>query len=107
MTVNLTWQTVVTIAAVLAAAATIGTYAAKIVRWVDHQKEQDKQLAALEKRRAEDKKQINDELCLNTYGLLACLKGLQEQGCNGPVSEAIGKIEKHINQRAHDQGGAA
>ena len=46
---------------------------------------------------------IKDELCLLTYGTLACLKGLKEQGCNGPVTEAIGKIEKHINQSAHGQ----
>ena len=32
----------------------------------------------------------------------ACLKGLKEQGCNGPVTEAVNKIEKHINQQAHD-----
>ncbi len=43
------------------------------------------------------------EQCLLTYGILACLKGLKEQGCNGPVTEAIGKIEKHINKQAHDQ----
>lgn len=26
-----------------------------------------------------------------------------EQGCNGPVTEAIDKIQKHINKQAHDQ----
>ena len=31
----------------------------------------------------------------------ACLKGLKEQGCNGPVTEAINKIEKHLNLQAH------
>lgn len=46
---------------------------------------------------------MEDELCLLTYAVLACLKGLKEQGCNGPVTEAIGKIEKHINQKAHGQ----
>lgn len=45
---------------------------------------------------------MKKEQCLLTYGVLACLKGLREQGCNGPVSEAITKIEKHINQEAHD-----
>lgn len=50
-----------------------------------------------------DIKKMKDEQCLLTYGVLACLKGLKEQGCNGPVTEAINKIEKHINQQAHDQ----
>ena len=54
----------------------------------------------------EDRKEIEkmkNEQCLLTYGILACLKGLSEQGCNGPVTEAINKIEKHINKQAHDQ----
>lgn len=51
----------------------------------------------------EDIRKIQKEACLHTYGILACLKGLQEKGCNGPVTEAIDKIEKHINKQAHDQ----
>ena len=49
----------------------------------------------------EDIKKIEEEACLHTYGILACLKGLQEKGCNGPVTDAINKFEKFINQRAH------
>ena len=37
------------------------------------------------------------------YGILACLKGLKEQGCNGPVTEALHTLEKHLNQSAHGQ----
>jgi hypothetical protein len=36
--------------------------------------------------------------------VLACLKGLKEQGCDGPVTEALGKLEAHLNQAAHDGG---
>lgn len=103
MTVTLTWQTIVSVAAVIGAAVAIGTFVAKLVRWFDRQKEQDQEIEAIKAQQADDKQAADDELCLITYGLLACLKGLQEQGCNGPVTEAIGKIEKHINQRAHHQ----
>ena len=48
-------------------------------------------------------KAIRKENTLLTYGVLACLKGMAEQGCNGPVREAIDKIEKSLNLRAHDQ----
>ena len=48
-------------------------------------------------------KSIQEEQTLMVYAQLACLKGLSEQGCNGPVTEAIDKIEKHINQKAHGQ----
>ena len=49
----------------------------------------------------ESMKTIQEELTLLVYGQLACLKGLAEQGCDGPVTTSIDKIEKHINKRAH------
>jgi len=90
MTVTLTWQTIITAAALVAAVIAIASTFAKSVRWVDRQKKQDAELAS-----------IKEEQTLLTFGVLACLKGLKEQGCNGPVTEAINKIEKHINQKAH------
>lgn len=33
---------------------------------------------------------------------LACLKGLKEQGCNGPVTIAIGDIEAYLLKKSHD-----
>ena len=57
----------------------------------------------VEGRRRADNRAIQEELTLLTYGVLACLKGLKEQGCNGPVTEAVNKIEKHINTKAHNQ----
>lgn len=44
---------------------------------------------------------IQEEQTLICYGILACLKGLKEQGCNGPVTTALDKLEKHLNQAAH------
>ncbi len=41
------------------------------------------------RRQAEELKAIRREQTLICYGLLACLKGLKEQGCNGPVTEAM------------------
>ena len=51
---------------------------------------------------AEELKAIRREQTLICYGLLACLKGLKEQGCNGPVTEAMDRMEQHLNQAAHD-----
>ena len=103
MTVTLTWQTVISIAAVITAAAAIGAVVAKVVHWFDRQREQDEEIKEVKAKQEEDRKAVDEELCLITYGLLACLKGLHEQGCNGPVTEAITKLEKHINQKAHHQ----
>ena len=86
----LSTPTLISAAAVLAAAgALLATYN-RAYDWLQRQKRQD---AAIEELKAEQ--------TLLTYGVLACLKGLKEQGCNGPVTEAIGRIEKHLNQRAH------
>lgn len=55
------------------------------------------------RRQHEELKAIRREQTLICYGLLACLQGLKEQGCNGPVTEAMNKIEEHLNQAAHDE----
>lgn len=46
-------------------------------------------------------KEIKEEQLILTKGVLACLKGLKEQGCDGPVTSAIEEIEEHINKQAH------
>lgn len=102
MQIELTWQTVITAGAVVGALGGIGAIAFKFVRWVDRQKKQDEELTALRKHHDEDMRSLKEEQTLLTYGILACLKGLSEQGCNGPVTEAIQKIEKHLNRKAHE-----
>lgn len=101
MQITLTPQTLITASAVLAAVAAIATWLAKGVRWVDRQKAQDAELKTLREMHNHDMEAMNKELTLLVYGNLACLKGLKEQGCNGPVTEAINKIEKHLNEKAH------
>lgn len=48
-----------------------------------------------------DIKAIKEEQTVLTQGILACLQGLHEQGCNGPVTAAIERIETHLNNQAH------
>lgn len=99
----MTWQTVITAFAVASAVIGLVALFAKLVRWVDKQKKQDTDIASLHKKHDADMAVIQEEQTLLVYGILACLKGLSEQGCNGPVTEAISKIEKHLNKKAHEQ----
>ena len=85
-------NTIIMAASLLTAVVAIFSAIFAAYRWYLKQNRQDEEI---EKMKAEQ--------CLLTYGILACLKGLKEQGCNGPVTEAISKIEKHINKQAHDQ----
>ena len=43
-----------------------------------------------------------EENTLQCYCLLAALRGLEEQGCDGPVKDGIHRLEKHLNKRAHE-----
>jgi uracil-DNA glycosylase len=97
----LTWQSVITAAAVVGALVALATYFSKVVRWVDKQSKQDEEIKKLQKHHEEDIEAIKQEQTLLVYGILACLKGLKEQGCNGPVTEAIKKYEKYLNEKAH------
>ena len=85
-------DTIIKISAVLAALGGIGGVVVWCIKFVDRQKKQDKELAAIRK-----------EQTLICYGILACLRGLEEQGCDGPVHEALNKLEKHLNQAAHEE----
>lgn len=83
-------NTIITVASVIGAVCVIGGLVMSIYRWYLRQNKQDDEIKALK-----------TEQTLICYGVLASLKGLKEQGCNGPVTEAINKMEKHLNVEAH------
>ena len=88
---TITSETIILTASLVTAMITIGGIALAIVKWVFRQQEQDK-----------DIKNIKEEQCLLTYGVLACLDGLEQLGANSTVSETKHKIDNHLNQKAHD-----
>ena len=44
----------------------------------------------------DDSERNKEENLILLKGQLACLKGLKEQGCNGPVTQSINEIEKYL-----------
>jgi hypothetical protein len=101
MQITLTWQSIITASAIVGAVVALVSYFTKVVRWVDKQTKQDESINQLRQHHEEDMKIIKEEQAIIVYGVLACLKGLREQGCNGPVKEAIGEIEEYLNKKAH------
>ena len=83
-------EVIIIIASVITALGTIVACFTTIHKWILRQSKQD-----------EDIKSIKEEQKVLTTGVLACLKGLKEQGCDGPVTEAICSIENHLNKEAH------
>lgn len=95
-------NTIITAAALISALAVIAGACVAVYKFSQKPKELEKCMAELRKDHDDDIRKIQEEQCIATYGLLACLKGLKEQGCNGPVTDAINKIEKHLNKQAHE-----
>jgi hypothetical protein len=83
-------ETIITTASILTALTVILGAVFAAYRWYLKQNKQD-----------DDIKLIKEEQSILTRGVLACLKGLSEQGCDGPVTEAIADIEEHLNKQAH------
>ena len=57
-----------------------------------------------DKRQSKVFKSIQEEQTVLCYGIRACLQGLAEQGCDGPVHDALDKLDKHLNKKAHQEG---
>lgn len=86
---TVTWQTIITTGAVLTAVVLIFSKYNKGYDFVKRQNTQDIEIKA-----------IQEEQTIILKGVLACLKGLSEKGCDGPVQDAENEIENYlINKR--------
>lgn len=83
-------NTIITAASVVGALGILGGVVAYVVRLIQRDKRQSK---AIEK--------MQSEQTIICYGLRGALKGLIEQGCNGPCKDALDKLDKHLNREAH------
>lgn len=90
MEVTISSNLLIQAAALLGALGSIGAVVVWCIKFVERQKKQDKELAA-----------IRSENCLLCWGLSACLDGLEQLGCNHSVPEIKAKLDKHLNQEAH------
>ena len=82
-----TGDTIIRFATVLGALGTLGALLYRSFRWMEQQAEIEN---------------IKKEQCVICYGLLATLDGLKQLGANGNVSDAYQRLEKHLNQSAHE-----
>lgn len=85
-------QAVITAGSVLTALGVIITLILKVHKWYLRQEKQDTEI-----------KRIKKENTLICYALSACLDGLLQLGCNHTVPQAKEKLDKFLNQEAHDQ----
>ncbi len=90
MQITIAADDIIKLAALLGALGVLGGALAAAYRFFNRQKAQDAELQS-----------IRAELTLLCYAVKACLQGLAEQGCDGPVHDAIDKLDKHLNKAAH------
>lgn len=105
---------IILLGGILTALITIGGVAVAIIKWVLNQNKQsddidalkkkhDADMAATKEQEKADVQAIKDELCVLSYAMLAALDGLKQLHCNGEVTKAHDRLEKHLNQTAHGQ----
>ena len=85
-------QGIITTVAVVTAVGTLLGLLFSLFNWLNKQKKQDT-----------DIKKINTEMTLLCYCMRACLDGLEQLGANHTVPVAKDKLDKYINQKAHEQ----
>lgn len=85
-------ETINAVAKLIGSLGIIGGVLITAYKYVERDKKQSKLI-----------KDIQTEQTLLCYGIKACLQGLAEQGCDGPVHDALDKLDKHLNQKAHGE----
>lgn len=88
----ITFQTIITVAAVISAIGVILGLILKVHKWYLKQEKQDEEI-----------RRIKEENALLCYGISACLDGLIQLGANHTVPLAKEKLDKYLNQTAHGQ----
>lgn len=105
---------IIKLAALIGAIGSIFGIIYAFVKWLIKQEKQSTDIAELKQfhikdmevvraKESEDMQAIKDELCVLSYAMLAALDGLKQLHCNGDVTKAHNKLQKHLNQSAHDQ----
>ena len=92
MTIRISSEDIVAAAAVVTAIASILGMVFALYRWYLRQN-----------RDTEEIKKLKRENALICYALSACLDGLMQLGANHSVPTVKDKLDKYINQTAHDQ----
>lgn len=97
--------TVIEISKLIGALGIIFGVVIGVIKWFAKQEKQSKDIDELKKSHDEDLKNVQEELCVVNYAVLASLDALMQRGYGGNVSEAHTKLQKHINNKAHRTGG--
>ena len=94
-------QTFILIASAISSLVALIGFMWTIFKFVNRQKEQDKEIEDIKQTLKTEVSALRDELQVITYGILSALDGLKQIGANGNVTDAHDHIQKHMNKEAH------
>lgn len=94
-------QTFIVVASGISSLVALIGFLWTIFKFVNRQKEQDKEIADIKKTIKDEITALKEELQVITYGVLSALDGLKQMGANGNVTDAHEHIQKHMNKEAH------
>lgn len=86
----ITTDLIMTTGAVISVIVAFFTFLYKFFGWIQEQGKQSKEIQSLK-----------TEQRIILKGVLACLDGLQQQGCNHTVPQARQELEDYLNDKAH------
>ena len=96
------WNTIITAGAVVTALGVLIGLVVRVYKRIERQNQLDEEIKALKQHHEEDVQRIKEENCLICFALSACLDGLQQLGANHTVPVAKEKLDKYLNQQAHE-----
>ena len=103
-------NTITTSAAVVTSLSILVGLIISVYKFCLKQEKQDEEIKGLQEMIADNKRDqhniivdIKQEQTLLCYGIMACLDGLEQMGCNHTVPETRNKFTKYLNQQAHKE----
>lgn len=101
----ITLESIIYLAKVIGALGVIFGVVIGVIKWLSKNESHANNIKELHKQHEDDIKDVQEELCVLNYAVLASLDALIQNGYNGKVPEAHDKLTKHINKKAHGQDG--
>lgn len=98
----ISWDTIITIGGAVSALGLLLGIVLKVHKWYLKQGEQDTKIDELKEQHENDVHRLKEENCLICFALSACLDGLGQLGANHTVPIAKEKLDKYLNQQAHE-----
>lgn len=96
------WNTIIIAGSVLAVIITMIGYILKVHKWYLKQEDQSNEIEALKAQHEEDIRHLKQENTIVCFALSAALDGLMQLGANHTVPSAKEKLDKYLNQQAHE-----